>query len=152
MEDNSSTVLNRSNQFQESTIMEEASVSAATGVQSDTQQATHRASIQSRLGYNPPLPSPLGVTAPTSLTNHEIYELIQRQQGLVAPTSNLSRPSTPTGNSPRGSLKQHKRKSSIFSQAQGRLERQSSIIVGTAGFRERYGESLFEEASLRGES
>lgn len=72
------------------------------------------------------------VSSPSApLTNHEIYELIQKsQQQQVA--GNQS-----TGSS-RGSFKQPKRRP-LYSQRHSELERQSSIIVGTPGFRERYG-------------
>lgn len=102
-----------------------------------------------RLSYVPPFPvssSPLGTqtiqTPPSSpLTNHEIYELIQQknlQQQQVAANATLS---GSTGHiiSPQGSFKQTKRQSLYTHQQHRNLERQASVIVGTPGFRERYG-------------
>jgi len=88
------------------------------------------------------LPPGSMATITTPLTNHEIYELIQknqRQAGGQAQQQTAHRASSPIG----GSLKQQKRQSSyLHQQQQSRLERQDSVIVGTPGFRERYGKFL----------
>lgn len=91
-----------------------------------------------------PFPGPITSSAqgsPTPLTNHEIYELIQKNQhhhqvaGAGAATSQAGQPSSVS----RGSFKRAKRPSQFVSR-QHELERQNSVIVGTPGFRERYGE------------
>lgn len=72
----------------------------------------------------------------TPLTNHEIYELIQKSQQLLAAQQQQQQLQ------PSGSLKSPKRLSLYTrSPSKARIERQGSIIVGTPGFRERYGKS-----------
>lgn len=64
--------------------------------------------------------TPFGV-----LTHHELYELTQQQQQLEPAA--IARPAIQSKQSFRNSIHGH------------RMERQQSIIVGTPGFRERYG-------------
>lgn len=68
-------------------------------------------------------PTNLHQTSSTPMTNHEIYEMIQKSQQQASAT------------------KPSKRQSLYHNQQQSHqhLDRQSSIIVGTPGFRERYG-------------
>lgn len=124
------------------------------------QVASHRP-----VSFAPPFPVPVGgpqsiptsqplLLAPASivgtpLTNHEIYELIQRHQQQQQASFRASQPSVLSGSG--GSFKRSKRQSlyglasSINRGATGnKLERQSSIIVGTPSFQERYGK-LFEQ-------
>lgn len=72
----------------------------------------------------------------TPLTNHEVYELTQKSQQQVAATQ-LQK--SPIGIPTAGSFKTLKRQS-LYIKQHNRLERQGSVIVGTPGFRERYGE------------
>lgn len=60
----------------------------------------------------------------TPLTNHEIYELTKKSQQQPASS---------------GSFKYPKRPSHTSYNLGRRLDRQTSVIVGTPGFRERYG-------------
>lgn len=81
----------------------------------------------------------------TPLTNHEVYELIQQknqqQQQVVGATLQNSNASNIMSAGAQGSFKQVKRQSLYTHHQQNRaLERQTSVIVGTPGFRERYGE------------
>lgn len=107
-------------------------------------QQPHSKSLPRRPTFAPSFPIQTGSissnatltpTIGTPLTNHEIYELTQRSQqqqlagGQMIPAS--------AGIS-KGSFKQSKRQS-LYVQRHKTLERQSSIIVGTPGFRERYG-------------
>lgn len=103
--------------------------------QQQQQQAPTRRQLAHRPSFAPPLPVPtllssLGQPPSTPLTNHEMYELIQKQQQQQAPDSPLAN-SQSSGISS-GSFRQSKRS--------GWRERQSSIIVGTQSFRDRYGE------------
>lgn len=83
-----------------------------------------------RPSFTPPFPVPVtssnSTTPTTPLTNHEIYELIhnrsQQRKASVSP------------------FKQIKRASLYVQRSHNALERQSSMIVGTPGFKERYGE------------
>lgn len=101
--------------------------------------------VQHRPSFLPPFPVqtspiPSATLTPslggTPLTNHEIYELTQRTQqqqvgagGQIQPVSGIST----------GSFKQSKRQSLYNQNKYKTLERQGSVIVGTPGFRERYG-------------
>lgn len=69
--------------------------------------------------------APASPNAGPPLTNHEIYELAQQQQKpqQIAPAKLNYRP---------GSLY-------LASSRATKLQRQTSVIVGTPGFRERYG-------------
>lgn len=70
------------------------------------------------------------------LTNHEIYEMIQKnqQQAGGSPSILMQHQNHPVVST--GSFKQAK---SGRHSSSGRFERQDSVIVGTPGFRERYG-------------
>lgn len=79
----------------------------------------------------------------TPLTNHEVYELIQQknqQQQQVAGNMMQNNPGNIMSPGSQGSFKQTKRQSLYIHQQNRGLERQASVIVGTPGFRERYGE------------
>lgn len=80
----------------------------------------------------------------TPLTNHEVYELIQQknqqQQQQVTGTMMQNNPGNIMSPVSQGSFKQTKRQSLYIHQQNRGLERQASVIVGTPGFRERYGE------------
>lgn len=107
-------------------------------------QQSPNKNLQRRPSFTPPFPIQTGSISSnttltpivgTPLTNHEIYELTQRSQqqqvvgGQMIPVS---------GAISTGSFKQSKRQS-LYVQKHKTLERQGSVIVGTPGFRERYG-------------
>lgn len=144
---------------------EQAQSRVSEDVQQQQQVLRPRQIASQRPGsFAPPFPVPVGgmqstpVSQPllltpasivgTPLTNHEIYELIQRHQQQQQASLRASQPSVLSGG---GSFKRSKRQSlyglagSINRGTSGsKLERQSSIIVGTASFQERYGK-LFEQ-------
>lgn len=129
------------NQAQQEQIIQNQDQQVNIGAQQQSPLQTGRA-IQHRLSFSPPFPVQTGTTsgitlAPQSpLTNHEIYELIQKtQQQAVGGQLNQM---VPVSGISTGSFKQPKRGQSLYVQ-KNRLERQGSVIVGTPGFRERYG-------------
>lgn len=114
--------------------------------QQQQQQPDSRILQAHRPSFAPPFPVPIVGSTPTTttpLTNHEIYELIQKSQQAASqqmdPQSGSGTPSQPPLTT-RGSFKRPKR-SSLYISRHNELERQASVIVGTPGFRERYGKS-----------
>lgn len=102
------------------------------------QSPSKRQLVQRPTSFSPPFPvqavqanPATGTSTPAPLTNHEIYELlIQKQQQQVGGASQALQ--TPIIG---GSFKQLGKRQPF----QKTLERQGSVIVGTPGFRERYG-------------
>lgn len=98
---------------------------------SKKQQATTKVELDLNLGPATILPAPV-------LTTHELYELNQQQAQLeqtgqfmlpLGQQTSMSRQTSPSASF----------RNSIHSQHRA-LERQQSVIVGTAGFRQKYGE------------
>lgn len=117
------------------------------------QQPPGSKALQHRPSFLPPFPVqtsqiPSATLTPslggTPLTNHEIYELTQRTQQLqqvVGAAGQLGGggQNQPVSGISTGSFKQSKRQSLYNQNKYKTLERQGSVIVGTPGFRERYG-------------
>lgn len=105
-----------------------------------------QALLMHRPSFVPPLPvaSSPGDRTPTMqapLTNHEVYELIQQKNQQVAGAALHNNAGNMMSSGQQATNMKHTKRQSLYIHQQSRgLERQASVIVGTPGFRERYGE------------